>query len=227
MKKTLLLLLSSLLFFSTSMAADKSAKKAIKLLDKVRKDLVSLSADFRQYELDANQRQSESSYGKVWLQTPNKFKWRYLKPVEQLISANGQQIWVYDADLEQVTLKQQRNSQNPIYVLLSKEQTEKNYSLQLQELSKEEKKLSKKDKADTIQWINMQPKRANEDVKQVWLGVLNTTLAVLKFKDQMDNTVVFEFSSVLRNPELQDDFFTFMVPKGVDVIRDSADIGEF
>jgi len=208
-----------LLIMSASTAKEKSEKKANKLLDKIRKDLVSLTADFEQYEVDANKNLSERSSGKVWLKAPNKFKWAYQQPVPQLILANGNQVWIYDADLEQVTIKRQKSKQNPIYVLLNKKLTEDNYTVILmpQEEGKEQE----------IQWISMQPKIASQEVKNVWLGIKDDQLSVLKLQNQLDNIVVFEFSNMQKNPELAEGYFTFEVPKGVDVIRDSVGIGEF
>lgn len=204
---------------SIVVAEDKSTKKANKLLDKVRKDLTALSADFVQYEIDANERQSDKSTGKVWLNAPNQFKWQYQKPTEQLIIASGKQVWIYDKDLEQVTIKQQHNNQNPIYVLLNREQTDKYYTVSLVKQDKKSK--------DKLQWIRMLPKSSSDEVKNVWLGIKGKNLSVLKLQNQFDNIVIFEFNNIQRNPKLADDFFIFKIPQGIDVIRDTANIGEF
>ncbi len=219
MKTKSIYLLILLMFVSSIHAADKPEKKANKLLDKVRKDLVSLSADFEQYEKDVNGNISEKSLGKVWLKAPNQFKWEYQKPVPQLIIANGQHVWIYDEDLEQVTVKQQHNKQNPIYVLLNKKLTEDNYTLSLVP--------QEKGKKQDIQWISMIPKTPSDEVKIVWVGIKDKKLAVLKLQNQMDNIVIFEFNNMKRNPQLDDGYFTFNIPQGIDVIQDTAKIGEF
>jgi len=198
---------------------DTSSNKANILLDKLRKDLMSMSAQFEQYEIDVNETMSEKSSGNMWLQSPNKFKWEYQLPFPQLIIASGQTVWIYDEDLEQVTVKKQNNTQNPIYVLLNKEQTEKNYHLKFIE-----KKLEDNDK---YQWISMTPKISSDEVKVVWLGISGNDIAVLKLQNQMDNIVIFEFNQMVRNPDLAKGFFTFVPPEGTDVIRDTANMGEF
>lgn len=210
------LIILSYLLFSTVLFAQ--VDNASTLLDLVRKDLVSMSANFEQYEIDANERMSDKSTGKMWLNSPNQFKWIYEKPVEQLILANGEQVWIYDEDLEQVTIKPQKSSANPIYVLLNKEQTEKNYNLEL---------LEKSDIDEKTSWISMLPKVASDEIKQVWLGInKDNDIAVLKLQNQMDNIVIFEFNNIKRNPELAKDFFTFSIPEGTDIIREAATFGE-
>jgi outer membrane lipoprotein carrier protein len=210
-------LVFALLFVSSMLIAAETKITAEQVLDNVRKDLNSLEADFIQYETDANGNRSEDSTGKVWLNAPNQFKWEYQKPIPQLIVADGKQVWVYDDDLEQVTIKQQNSQQNPIYVLLNKDQTQEHYTVSL---------VNKVD-TDTLQWIQMLPKKPNEDIKVVWLGVEKNNLVSLKLQNQLDNVVVFEFLNVKRNPKLADNFFNFKVPKGVEILRDGIDIGEF
>jgi len=219
MKFKLSLALFVLMATSVSLAKDNLEKKANKLLDKVRKDLLSLTADFEQYEIDANNIQSEKSTGKVWLKAPNQFKWEYQLPVPQLIMADGKEVWIYDEDLEQVTIKKQKSEQNPIYVLLNKKLTEDNYSLAL--IPKE------KAKKQNIDWISMTPKTPSEEVKVVWLGIKDKKLSILKLQNNMDNIVVFKFKNMQRNPDLSEGYFTFEVPEGTDVIRNTVEIGEF
>lgn len=211
----------SFLILTSSIAYAKSnpAKEANKLLDSVRKDLTSLSADFVQYEIDINGNNSEKQFGKVWLSSPNKFKWQYIKPMPQLIIASGEKIWIYDEDLEQVTIKKQQNKHNPIYVLLNKEQTENNYNISL---------IVDENKTDTsTQWVQMTPKNESEDVKVVWLGINDNNLTALKLQNQLDNIVVFEFNNFIKNSILEDGFFNFNIPKGTDVIEEKIEFGEF
>lgn len=219
MKIKLPTILIVILLTSVAVGGEHSTDSAIKLLDKIRKNLTSLSAHFEQYEIDANENVSEKLTGKVWLNTPNQFKWEYHKPFPQLIIANGTQVWVYDKDLEQVTIKKQKNNQNPIYVLLNKEQTEKNYQISLMQKEKGSK--------EKLQWVEMLPKEKSDDIKVVWLGIEKKTLKVIKLQNQLNNIVVFNFSKSKRNPKLSDEFFTFEIPKGTDVIRDGPAIGEF
>ncbi len=192
------------------------------LLDNLRKDLTALQANFTQYEVDANNKTSEKSTGIVWLQAPNKFKWSYQKPIPQLIVASGKTVWIYDEDLEQVTIKKQKNKQNPIYVLLDKNRTQQNYTAKLLPQNKQDKQAK-----NSLQWVSLIPKQASEDLKIVWLGLQDNQLKVLKLQNQLDNIVVFEFNQIQKNPKLDADFFNFQPPKGTDIIREDAINPEF
>jgi outer membrane lipoprotein carrier protein len=195
------------------------ADSAKQILDNVRNDLHALSAEFIQYEIDPNDQISEQSSGHMWLSSPNQFKWVYENPAPQLIIANGDKVWIYDEDLDQVTIRQQDSTQNPLYVLLNKAQTEDNYII---ENAQSEDRQDKK-----INWISLTPKAPSDEIKQVWVGVLENNIKILKLKNQLDNIVVFEFNQMLKNPLLSEDFFTFNVPDGVDVISDDALNSEF
>jgi outer membrane lipoprotein carrier protein len=211
-------LIISFLIISQLTFAQDVVNEGIILLDEVRKDLSSLSANFEQYEINAADITSEKSTGKVWLKTPDQFKWEYQKPIPQLIVASGKKVWIYDEDLEQVTIKRQNSKQNPIYVLLDKQQTEANYIIGMEQ-----------QKADTnkMKWVKLLPKEPSDEVKVVWLGVKNNNLTILKLKDQLDNIVVFEFNKIKRNPKIEADFFEFKIPKGTDVLSEIDQIGEF
>lgn len=210
----------ALIVLSVLCMADENVEaNAQSILDDIRKDLTSLNANFVQYEIDANENVSEKLGGQVWLKTPNQFKWEYEEPSPQLILANGESVWIYDEDLEQVTIKKQQSTQNPIYVLLNKKQTEDNFNLELLEINEDNK--------EGEHWIEMTPKKPGDDIKKVWLGVDNNNLKMIKLKNQMDNIVIFEFENIIKNPELAEGFFTFDIPEGIDVIRDSGFSSEF
>jgi chaperone LolA len=69
-----------------------------------------LQAQFKQYELIEDGRKVDENSGSVWMQSPDLFRWHYKTPYEQLIVADGEQVWVYDEDLQQVTVKSQENN---------------------------------------------------------------------------------------------------------------------
>jgi len=178
-----------------------------KVLDAVRKDLTSLTADFYQYELIESNARQEENVGMVWMSAPDKFRWHYKKPYEQLIVADGKKVWVYDEDLEQVTVKAQSNNLNPIYVILNKELSSEHYDMRYEVQDKEK------------HWISLTPKEPSEEVKEVWLGVVGEELQTIKMVNPFEQTLVFEFTKVKRNDEVPVELFVFTVPEGVDVIE--------
>ncbi len=193
-----------------------AAQSPEELLATLRQDLTRVQAQFSQYEsLPDGVRQDENS-GEVWMASPDKFRWHYRTPVEQLIVADGEKVWIYDEDLQQVTVRQQDNELNPIYVLLDEELTQRNYNL------------TAEGERDGMQWVHMQPKLPSEEVKSVQLGIEGNALKVIRMTNPFDQIVVFEFKDIQRNPQLKSGLFEFSVPEGVDVIRaDAGEIKEF
>ena len=103
-----LMLIPNLLFANTAeqteIEAKATAKDAQQLLSDVRLGLETMKADFKQYEVNQDNQHGEESVGLVWLKAPDQFRWHYKQPIEQLIIADGEKVWVYDEDLEQVTV---------------------------------------------------------------------------------------------------------------------------
>jgi outer membrane lipoprotein carrier protein len=127
--------------------------------------------------------------------------------VEQLIVADGQQVWVYDEDLEQVTVKDQNNQLNPIYVIINDELSNQHYDIAY-ELS-----------SHGIDWVSMTPKTPSEEVRAVWLALEDKLVKQIKVFNQFDQVMVFEFYQIERNPEMAQDLFSFIPPEGVDVVQ--------
>ncbi len=188
-------------------ANELETKNPNELLAAVRSDLSSLQAEFTQYELTSDNQRLDSNTGLVWMQTPSFFRWEYQQPVEQLIVADGQQVWVYDEDLEQVTVKKQDNHLNPIYVIINEDLSAEHYDIAFEKSE------------EGMDWISLTPKLKSEEVKYVWLGVQEATVQQIRVFNHFDQTMVFEFQNIKKNPELATDLFQFTPPEGVDVIQ--------
>ena len=196
------LLLLELVSTSQAQAKDPQA-----LLASVRTDLQGLTAAFKQYELSEGNRQVDVNTGTVWMKSPDQFRWLYTDPVEQLIVADGEQVWVYDEDLEQVTVKEQNNELNPIYVIINDELSNLHYNISY-ELS-----------SHGIDWVSLTPKTPSEEVRSVWLALEDDLVKQIKVFNQFDQVMVFEFYQIKRNPEMSAELFSFTPPEGVDVVQ--------
>ncbi len=188
-------------------AVEVSQTDPLALLAGVRKDLTGLEATFVQYELAENQEQLDPNAGMVWMQSPDKFRWHYKDPIEQLIVADGENVWVYDEDLEQVTVKTQDNELNPIYVIINDEKSQQHYDIKHEAFK------------EGIDWVSLTPKVRNEEVKSVWLAVKQDVITQIKVHNNFGQTMVFEFTEINKNPELEAAMFQFVPPEGVDVIK--------
>jgi len=210
--QSMILVFMSLMLLESVQAQESQAqlepqKDPMALLAGVREGLTGLQAHFTQYELVENNQKVDPNSGQVWMQVPALFRWQYVEPIEQLIVADGEKVWVYDEDLEQVTVKAQDNELNPIYVIINDEKSQQHYDIK-HEMSRQD-----------IDWISLTPKVRNEEVQTVWLAVHEQTIIQIKVVNQMGQTMVFEFNDIQKNPDMPEDMFTFVPPEGVDVVQ--------
>ncbi|MEZ5472478.1 MAG: outer membrane lipoprotein chaperone LolA [Marinicella sp.] len=207
MTRIIQFLLLNLIWVYQLHASQLETKDPKEILTQVRSGLNALSAEFVQYELTNEGQQLDRNTGLVWMQAPNLFRWEYQQPIEQLIVADGQQVWVYDEDLDQVTVKTQDNHLNPIYVIINEALTQQHYDIAFEKVEGD------------LQWISLTPKLKSDEVKYVWLGIQETTVQQIRVFNHFDQTMVFEFKDIKKNPELNQDLFQFTPPEGVDVIQ--------
>ena len=172
--------------------------------------LKGLDGKFEQKVFDANGRLKEDSSGKVALSAPRLFRWEYQKPNPQLIVADGDHVWVYDPDLEQVTVKNQSSEeqQSPLTVLIDPTEMDRRYVL------------GDAGSSDGLKWISLAPKKKGDDAefKVAMLGFNGDSLQRMKLTDNLGQRTEIAFSEWRRNPAFAKDQFKFTPPKGVDIV---------
>jgi len=161
--------------------------------------LETLQADFRQVLLDEKGQTEDESSGQVYLARPGRFRWDYRSP-PQLIVADGQQVWLYDEELSQVTVRAQANAldDTPAALLASTAPVEDSFNIA--ELGERD------DTASNFDGIKVGFDRD---------GVLQT----MELQDAFGQITRLEFSAIERNPPLDAELFRFTPPPGVDVIQ--------
>ena len=174
--------------------------------------VTSLRADFRQRVVDSRQQIVEDSNGQVLMQRPGRFRWDYQQPYARVIVADGTKLWLYEADLEQVIIRQLQVGigDTPAALLTGKQNVLERFDV------------SKSWQADGLQWISLVPKAADADFSAVRLGFDGPRLVNLELDDRLGQQTQLEFSHVEINPRLDDKSFSFDIPPGADVIDDSA-----
>ena len=168
-----------------------------------------LSADFRQVSLDKNGNPKQTSYGQFYLSRPGKFRWNYQKPFLQEIVSNGGKVWIYDADLEQVTVKKLDDSLGSTPALLLTGQVNVEEKFKLEEQGRE----------DGVNWIKLAPKDEESGFKYIFIGLENGQLAGMELSDNFGQLTRIYFTNIQINPGLSDSLFNFTPPKGVDVFQ--------
>lgn len=175
-------------------------------------DVHSLKADFVQVVLDSNLKQVKQSTGTLSIKRPDRFRWDYLKPNSEIIVADGKRLWLYDVDLQQVTVKLLNDTlaASPAVLLSGSNDVEKSFSVE---------DLGEK---DGMEWVSLLPKVKDTDFDNVKLGFKGDDVAVMELKDNLGNLTRITFSKLQRNVSVADDAFKFTPPKGADVIGDTG-----
>jgi len=171
--------------------------------------LNSLQANFRQITLAADGGEMIESRGTFYLLRPNRFRWDYETPSEQLIVADGKRIYVYDKELEQVSHRSQKAilDGTPAQLLASNEPPEKYFTMR------------NIDRGDGRVWAELIPKTADTDVEKLQIGFTDGELDTLVMEDRFGQLTRFIFTDLDRNPQLQYDMFRFNRPAGADFLK--------
>lgn len=174
------------------------------------KELKSVSADFAQVVTTAAGRATDETRGVIALSAPNRFRWDAKTPFEQLIVADGSKVWIYDPDLEQVSVRNQsfEEAHSPLTVLTDLSQMDREFST------------SESGERDGLSWLKLVSKAKEPDFEYAELGFDAKNLARMQFKDQLGNVTEIRFSNWQRNPSLPSGTFAFKPPAGADVIGD-------
>jgi chaperone LolA len=169
--------------------------------------LTSLRAEFRQTVTDAGGRVLERAEGTMALARPGRFRWDYRVPQQQIVS-DGATVWLYDVELEQVTVRAagEALAGTPAMLLAGKGDL------------KDEFAITDAGSQDGLDWSRLTPLRTDGDFREVRLGFAGRELRRMTFFDRLGQTTELELSRLERNPRLDPAVFTFAPPPGVDVV---------
>ncbi|MDT8310747.1 MAG: outer membrane lipoprotein chaperone LolA [Methylophaga sp.] len=209
MSKRFLLMMAGVL--SLSMGSVQAQEDAVSRLNQFVAEVNKFQAMFTQTVMDPEGNIVEQADGEFLLSRPGKFRWDYVSPYPQQIVADGQRIWFYDEDLEQITVKNQDETlaDTPAGLLSGKSMPEDAYSITAVE------------KDDDLQWVELTPKDTESNFQRVQLGFDEVGLQQMLMTDAFDQQTNLQFTEVKINPRLAADRFNFIPPAGVDVVGDA------
>lgn len=205
-------------FALCAIAADSIESEGQILLERFLNDVSTLSARFEQSLVDDNNVVVDESAGTVEIARPGRFRWANTEPYEQLLVADGINVWNYDADLMQVTVRpQQEILQNTPALLLggsSDALADFDYAGSFSERG-------------TV-WVRLRPKDSKSGFERVELGFTEGQLSRMIFSDNLQQTTLIALFDVVVNAEIAAGRFEFSPPPGVDlvgvpVVSDAAD----
>lgn len=192
---------------TSAFAADAEISAGEVYLEKFLANTKTLEADFRQ-TLRANDgvvlQQTE---GVFYLDRPGKFRWNYKTPYQQIIVSDGDRIWIYDVELEQVTMQQQNAAQPASPMALLGDGFELKQSFNVYPL----------DEHNGIYRLRLESKTRESDFVEIVVGLDDSGLRFMQLHDQFEQVTDIVFSNISSNVKLAKELFEFIPPEGVDV----------
>ncbi len=179
-------------------------------LDRFFEKVTTFKASFIQVVLDENLLALEETSGLLWIARPGRFRWDYESVHRQSIVADGEVLWLYDVELEQVTRRAQESAigQTPAVLLSGGQQYRKDYNVTI--LGRQ----------GAVNWISLVPKFSDGSFAEIQLGFEGETLRLIQLLDELNQITRVTLANVVENEPIPDSVFRFIPPTGVDVISD-------
>jgi outer membrane lipoprotein carrier protein len=185
--------------------------EAVEALKRFLGQTKSFSAEFSLLVRSEGNRPPAESSGRLALQKPGKFRWEVEKPYSQLIVGDGKKVWIYDADLMQVTVRamDQTLGATPASLLAG--------SLDVLD----DFELSESKSEDKLSWVDAVPKNQEGSFTKLRLGfTLDGDLQMMELSDHFGQTTLVRFHQSKRNPKLPASQFRFTPPEGVELVEE-------
>lgn len=204
MKKVCFPLLLSFFISTYALGAE-----GIELLENFSKNVKNAQGEFDQTVVDKGGKQIDQSSGKFVFSRPGKFLWEYTVPFPQEMICNGKTIWVWDKDLNQVTVRSAKETitQSPAAILFGDSNIKKYWTVKNIEGS------------DNLNWIELVPNACNLNFSKITMGFKGDLPVKMEFVGSLGETSKLTLKNVVTDVSPGSKFFSFEIPKGADVVR--------
>ncbi|MEQ9727145.1 outer membrane lipoprotein chaperone LolA [Pseudomonas sp. WHRI 8822A] len=195
---------------TASLFAHADDEAAVKRLTELLNQAQTISARFSQLSLDGSGTQLQETAGELALKRPGLFRWHTDEPMEQLLVSDGKQVWLYDPDLEQVTIQSldQRLTHTPALLLSGDvSQIRENFEITF------------KEGGSVVDFI-LKPKSKDTLFDSLRLSFRNGVLNDMQLIDSIGQRTNILFMNVKMNEPLDNKQFSFEIPEGADVIQE-------
>src|SRR5205823_646107 len=152
----------------------------------------SARASFEQRVYDQSRKLTQEANGSFVFQRPGRFRWVYAKPAEQLIVGDGERVWIYDRDLNQVTVRKLSRAlgSTPAALLAGSSDIEAAFEL------------SDAGERDGLEWLEARPREREAGFDRVRMGFAASGIQAMELVDHFGQTTVLRFSNLVRNPKV-------------------------
>lgn len=202
-----------LLFVIACSAANVAAQSSVDemgemLVHHFLTDVTTMQGSFEQSLIDADGTVVEVTSGTLEIERPVRFRWSYSEPYEQWLIADGLNVWSYDLDLQQVTVKPQRDAlaNTPALLLGGAKDALAQFNFGGTTVD------------EVTTWVRLEPKNENSGFKRIELGFIDGKLMRMMFFDNLQQTTLIAFHGVTINEPIDAERFEFSAPDGVDVV---------
>jgi chaperone LolA len=171
-----------------------------------------LRADFTQVVRDGNGKTIQEGQGTMVIERPQRFRWDYRNPSPQLVISNGKTLWIYDEDLEQVTVKtvDAALANTPAMLLGSDPKVvERDYVT------------TALGGRDGLEWFELKPRQEGRDFDRIRIGFGAKLPERMELVDNLGQTTTLSFTALEQNPRVDPKAFEFTPPPGIDVIGEA------
>jgi len=189
-------------------SADETPDEGRQVIERFLEEVRTISGRFEQQLIDSENVVIETSSGTLDISRPGRFRWSYFDPYQQLLIADGLNIWSYDVDLEQVTVKPQADTLGSTPALLLGGNTD---------VLEEFDYIGSFTDRGTL-WVRLRPKNTDNGFNKVELGFTDEQLSRMLFVDNLEQTTLIALFDVVFNEEVDEAVFNFAPPQGVDVV---------
>ncbi|MCH6575602.1 MAG: outer membrane lipoprotein chaperone LolA, partial [Bacteroidetes bacterium] len=195
---------------TSAYAENKTEDHLTRFLDNMQ----TLQANFKQTLVDDQGMELESSSGFVFFKRQNQFRWDYKHPYQQTIVTNGEVLWFYDEDLEQVIIREASLfvEGTPVAILGSYENIDKQFIIIDME------------NIEGFDWVELTPRDIESQYNSIRLGFDKEKLGMMVMFDNLGQVTRIDFTEEVINKKLDDSMFNFEPPQGIDIIDDRGEI---
>lgn len=176
------------------------------------REINTFEARFGQIVLDESLVEIDDGQGRLWIQRPGLFRWDYDAPDAQQIIGDGDNVWVYDIELEQVTVSEQEATlgRSPAILLAGEGGLEDDYIVE---------DIGTQGRFD---WVNLIPRSEDTGFSEVRIGFEDNRLRLLELLDTLGQRTRISFVDLKENVPISPATFEFIPPEGVDVISETG-----
>ncbi|MET3118440.1 outer membrane lipoprotein carrier protein [Undibacterium sp. GrIS 1.8] len=205
-------LVASMMLSASMLVPVLANASAIEQFKAFATNIKSAKGEFLQQQVkmvDGAPKVTKTSSGIFIFARPGKFIWTYQKPYEQVLQADGDQLFIFDKDLSQVTIKKLGNAlgASPAAILFGSGDLEKSFTLR--EVGVKQ----------GLEWLEATPKDKDSNFEHIGIGMKDGAPLALELRDSFGQISLLTLKNIEKNPTLKADQFKFVIPAGVDVLR--------